>query len=38
MPDCCVLLAAEHVGGRLASFDDGLRKAAVKRSLKTVVP
>ncbi len=36
MPDCCVLLAAEHVGGRLASFDEGLRKAAVKRSLPTV--
>ena len=36
MPDCCVLLAAEHVGGRLASFDVGLRKAAVKRSLQTV--
>jgi predicted nucleic acid-binding protein len=38
MPDCCVLLTAEHVGARLASFDDGLRKAAVKRSLQTVVP
>lgn len=38
MPDCCVLLAAEHVGGRVASFDDGLRKAAVRRSLETVAP
>lgn len=38
MPDCCVLLAAEHVGGRVASFDDGLRKAAVKRNLQTVAP
>ncbi len=28
MPDCCVLLAAEHVGARLASFDDRVRKAA----------
>jgi predicted nucleic acid-binding protein len=38
MPDCCVLLAAEHVGGRLASFDDKLRKAALERSLQTVAP
>lgn len=38
MPDCVVLLAAEHVGARVASFDDGLRKAAVKRSLQTVAP
>jgi predicted nucleic acid-binding protein len=36
MPNCCALLAAEHVGARLASFDDGLRKAAIKRSLQTV--
>lgn len=38
MPDCCVLLAAEHIGARLASFDDGLRKVAVKRGLQTVAP
>jgi predicted nucleic acid-binding protein len=38
MPDCCALLAAEHVGGRLASLDDKLRKAALKRSLQTVRP
>jgi predicted nucleic acid-binding protein len=38
MPDCCVLLAAEQVGGRLASFDDGLRRAAIERSLQTVAP
>ncbi|HET9731991.1 MAG TPA: type II toxin-antitoxin system VapC family toxin [Acidimicrobiales bacterium] len=38
MPDCCVLLAAEQVGGRLASFDDGLRKAAVNRNVQTVAP
>jgi predicted nucleic acid-binding protein len=38
MPGCCVLLAAEHAGGRLASFDDGLRKAAVERSLQIVAP
>lgn len=38
MPDCCVLLAAEHVGARLASFDAGLRKAAVKRGIQVVAP
>jgi len=38
MPDCCALLAAEHVGARLASFDDKLRKTALKRSLQTVGP
>ena len=37
-PDCSVLLAAEHAGGRLASFDEALRNAAVKRSLQTVAP
>ena len=36
MPDCCVLLAAEHLGARLASFDDGVRKAAVERNLEVV--
>ncbi|MDA8296958.1 MAG: type II toxin-antitoxin system VapC family toxin [Actinomycetota bacterium] len=36
--DCCVLLAAEHVGGRLASLDEALWNAAVKRSLQTVAP
>ncbi|MDA8391625.1 MAG: type II toxin-antitoxin system VapC family toxin [Actinomycetota bacterium] len=35
-PDCCVLLAAEHVGARRGSFDEGLRKAAVRRGLETV--
>ena len=36
MSDCCVLLAAEHIGARLASFDDELRKAAVRRGLQAV--
>lgn len=33
MPDCCVLLAAEDVGARVASFDDRLLKAAEAREL-----
>lgn len=37
MPDCCVLLAAEDVDGRIASFDDRLSAAAARRSL-VVVP
>lgn len=37
MPDCCVLLAAEDVDGRIASFDDQLSAAAARRSL-VVVP
>jgi predicted nucleic acid-binding protein len=37
MPDCCVLLAAEAAGARVASFDDRLREAAKVRGL-TVVP
>lgn len=28
MPDCCVLLAAEQVGGQLATFDASLATAA----------
>lgn len=36
MPDCCVLLAAEQVGGRLASFDDRLLQVASARELATV--
>ena len=28
MPDCCVLLTAEHRGARLATFDDTLGRAA----------
>lgn len=35
MPDCCVLLAAEHAGARVASFDDQLTKAAIARHLET---
>lgn len=33
MPDCCVLLAAEGVEGRIASFDNRLKDAAVSRNL-----
>ena len=33
LPDCCVLLAAQDAGGRLASFDDQLRRAAAARGL-----
>lgn len=36
MPDCCVLLAAESRGGRVASFDDRLRATAVARGLAVV--
>ncbi len=36
MPDCCVLLAAEAAGARVASFDAGLLQAAAKRNLQTV--
>lgn len=36
MPDCCVLLAAENTGSRLASFDDRLAAAAIGRGLMTV--
>lgn len=37
MPDCCVLLAAESVGARVASFDAQLNRAAIARHLETVV-
>lgn len=33
MPDCCVLLAAETTGRRLASFDERLVKAAQARRI-----
>ena len=36
MPDCCVLLAAEATGARVASFDEELLRAAVTRQLPTV--
>lgn len=36
MPDCCVLLAAEHSQARLASFDDRLAAAAIGRGLVAV--
>ncbi|MHB8293866.1 MAG: type II toxin-antitoxin system VapC family toxin [Acidimicrobiales bacterium] len=33
LPDCCVLLAAEHVGAGVASFDDRLVQTARDRHL-----
>lgn len=37
MPDCCVLLVAEDVQARVASFDDRLTTVAASRNL-VVVP
>lgn len=36
MPDCCVLLSAESVGARLASFDRRLRAAAQRRGVPVI--
>lgn len=33
LPDCCVLLAAEDVGARLACFDDRLLRVAESRNM-----
>jgi hypothetical protein len=33
MPDCCVLLAAEHAQARVASLDDKLNEAATSLGL-----
>jgi predicted nucleic acid-binding protein len=33
MPDCCVLLAAQDAGARVAAFDDQLNRAAAKIGL-----
>lgn len=33
LPDCCVLLAAESVGGAVATFDDRLASSAVEIGL-----
>ncbi len=33
MPDCCVLLVAEGIQARVASFDDRLNHAATSRNL-----
>ncbi|MCA1696206.1 MAG: type II toxin-antitoxin system VapC family toxin [Actinobacteria bacterium] len=33
MPDCCVLLAAQTAGARVAAFDDQLIRAAAKLGL-----
>lgn len=38
MPDCCVLLAAEELHARVASFDNRLRDAAASRNLVVVGP
>jgi predicted nucleic acid-binding protein len=35
-PDCCVLLAAEDAGARMASFDKGLLRAAADRGIGTL--
>lgn len=36
MPDCCVLLAAEAAGARVASLDTRLLRAAATRDVPTV--
>lgn len=36
MPDCCVLLAAEPIGARVATFDDRLSRVAGQRGLETI--
>ncbi|QDP95937.1 type II toxin-antitoxin system VapC family toxin [Microlunatus elymi] len=36
MPDCCVLLTAEQVSGRVATFDDRLRQVALSLGLRVV--
>jgi predicted nucleic acid-binding protein len=38
MPDCCVLLAAEAAGARVASFDDRLTRVAASRNLPILQP
>ncbi|MGH2364409.1 MAG: type II toxin-antitoxin system VapC family toxin [Chloroflexota bacterium] len=36
LPDCCVLLAAEEVGGTIATFDPRLAAAARSRGLRVL--
>lgn len=36
MPDCCVLLAAEDTGGRIATFDNRLAGAAAERNVPVI--
>lgn len=36
MPNCCVLLAAQHAGARIASFDKPLANAATRLAIATV--
>lgn len=33
LPDCCVILAAEDAGARVASFDDRLAQVGERRNL-----
>lgn len=33
LPDCCVLLAAETIGGGVLTFDERLARAAVERGI-----
>lgn len=33
LPDCCVLLAASHLGATVATFDDRLARAAAARRI-----
>ncbi|MGL4174978.1 MAG: type II toxin-antitoxin system VapC family toxin [Dermatophilaceae bacterium] len=36
MPDCCVILAAEDAGARIATVDDRLGEAAAARGLTVI--
>lgn len=36
MPDCCVLAAAEHVGGHIATFDEALARAAGEHGISVL--
>ncbi|QGK71302.1 PIN domain-containing protein [Allosaccharopolyspora coralli] len=36
MPDCCVLLTAEHCAARVASFDDRVIQAAITRNVEAL--
>ena len=38
MPDCCLLLAAQAAGARVATFDDRLTRVAAAQNLPTVQP
>jgi predicted nucleic acid-binding protein len=36
LPDCCMILAAENAGARIASFDDRLAQVGERRDLTVV--